>query len=238
VDDLLSEINKRTALGDRVLVTTLTKRMAENLTEYLADHGVRVRYLHSDIDTVERVEIIRDLRLGQFDVLVGINLLREGLDMPEVSLIAILDADREGYLRSDSSLIQTIGRAARNVRGRAILYADRITGSMERAMAETDRRRNRQLEFNKAHGITPKTIQKKVADVMEGAHDEGRRRGRRVARVAEEEARYADVTPETLGHAIAELEKQMFNHAELLEFEEAARIRDEIGKLKERVLKT
>jgi excinuclease ABC subunit B len=208
-------------LGDRVLVTTLTKRMAENLTEYLADHGVRVRYLHSDIDTVERVEIIRDLRLGQFDVLVGINLLREGLDMPEVSLIAILDADREGYLRSDSSLIQTIGRAARNVRGRAILYADRITGSMERAMAETDRRRNRQLEFNKAHGITPKTIQKKVADVMEGAHDEGRRRGR-----------------ETLGHAIAELEKQMFNHAELLEFEEAARIRDEIGKLKERVLKT
>ncbi len=147
VDDLLSEINKRTALGDRVLVTTLTKRMAENLTEYLADHGIRVRYLHSDIDTVERVEIIRDLRLGEFDVLVGINLLREGLDMPEVSLIAILDADREGFLRSESSLIQTIGRAARNIRGRAILYADRITGSMERAMAETERRRNKQIRI-------------------------------------------------------------------------------------------
>ena len=161
VDDLLSEINRRTALGDRVLVTTLTKRMAENLTEYLADHGVRVRYLHSDIDTVERVEIIRDLRLGKFDVLIGINLLREGLDMPEVSLIGILDADREGFLRSDSSLIQTIGRAARNVRGRAILYADRITGSMERAMAETDRRRARQVSYNKEHGITPRTIQKK-----------------------------------------------------------------------------
>ena len=238
VDDLLSEINRRTALGDRVLVTTLTKRMAENLTEYLADHGIRVRYLHSDVDTVERVEIIRDLRLGVFDVLVGINLLREGLDMPEVSLVAILDADREGYLRSDSSLIQTIGRAARNVRGKAILYADRITGSMERAMAETDRRRTKQVDFNLEHGITPKTIEKKVADIMEGAHDEGRVRGRRTAKVAEEEARYADVTPENLGQAIAELEQQMFNHAELLEFEEAARIRDEIGKLKSRVLRT
>ncbi len=238
VDDLLSEINRRTALGDRVLVTTLTKRMAENLTEYLADHGIRVRYLHSDVDTVERVEIIRDLRLGVFDVLVGINLLREGLDMPEVSLVAILDADREGYLRSDSSLIQTIGRAARNVRGKAILYADRITGSMERAMAETDRRRTKQVDFNLEHGITPKTIEKKVADIMEGAHDEGRVRGRRTAKVSEEEARYADVTPENLGQAIAELEQQMFNHAELLEFEEAARIRDEIGKLKSRVLRT
>ena len=238
VDDLLSEINRRTALGDRVLVTTLTKRMAENLTEYLADHGIRVRYLHSDVDTVERVEIIRDLRLGVFDVLVGINLLREGLDMPEVSLVAILDADREGYLRSDSSLIQTIGRAARNVRGKAILYADRITGSMERAMAETDRRRTKQVDFNLEHGITPKTIEKKVADIMEGAHDEGRVRGRRTAKVSEEEARYADVTPENLGQAIAELEQQMFNHAELLEFEEAARIRDEIGRLKTRVLRT
>ena len=237
VDDLLSEINRRTALGDRVLVTTLTKRMAENLTEYLADHGVRVRYLHSDIDTVERVEIIRDLRLGKFDVLIGINLLREGLDMPEVSLIGILDADREGFLRSDSSLIQTIGRAARNVRGRAILYADRITASMERAMAETDRRRARQVSYNKEHGITPRTIQKKVTDIMEGANDDHKVRGRRTARVAEAEARYADVTPANLGRAIAELEKQMFNHAELLEFEEAAQIRDEISQLKDRVLK-
>jgi excinuclease ABC subunit B len=237
VDDLLSEINKRTALGDRVLVTTLTKRMAENLTEYLADHGVRVRYLHSDIDTVERVEIIRDLRLGEFDVLVGINLLREGLDMPEVSLVAILDADREGYLRSDSSLIQTIGRAARNVRGRAILYADRITGSMERAIAETERRRNKQIVFNEEHGIKPKSIEKRIADIMQGAYDDGRRRGRRAAKVAEPAREYADVTPENLGAAITELEKKMFSHAELLEFEEAARIRDQIGKLKERVLR-
>jgi excinuclease ABC subunit B len=237
VDDLLSEINKRTALGDRVLVTTLTKRMAENLTEYLADHGIRVRYLHSDIDTVERVEIIRDLRLGEFDVLVGINLLREGLDMPEVSLIAILDADREGFLRSESSLVQTIGRAARNVRGKAILYADRITGSMERAMAETDRRRNKQIVYNQEHGITPKTILKKVADIMEGAHDDAHGRMTRVGKVAEGPAGYEDVTPENLGQAIAKLEKQMFTHAELLEFEEAARVRDQISKLKERVLK-
>jgi len=237
VDDLLSEINRRTAEGDRVLVTTLTKRMAENLTEYLADHGVRVRYLHSDIDTVERVEIIRDLRLGEFDVLVGINLLREGLDMPEVSLVAILDADREGYLRSDSSLIQTIGRAARNVHGKAILYADRMTGSMERAIAETDRRRAKQVAFNQAHGITPQTIRKNVADIMEGAYDDGRRRGRRARRVAEAEAPYAEVRPENLGQAVAELEKQMFRHAELLEFEEAARVRDQITALKERVLK-
>jgi excinuclease ABC subunit B len=237
VDDLLSEINKRAALGDRVLVTTLTKRMAENLTEYLADHGVRVRYLHSDIDTVERVEIIRDLRLGEFDVLVGINLLREGLDMPEVSLVAILDADREGYLRSDSSLIQTIGRAARNVRGRAILYADRITGSMERAMAETERRRTKQVAYNEEHGITPKTVEKRVADIMEGAYDDPNRRGKRVGKVAEALPGYEDVTAENLGSAIAELEKQMFKHAELLEFEEAARVRDQIGKLKEQVLK-
>ena len=235
VDDLLSEINKRTALGDRVLVTTLTKRMSENLTDYLADHGIRVRYLHSDIDTVERVEIIRDLRLGEFDVLIGINLLREGLDMPEVSLIAILDADREGFLRSESSLVQTIGRAARNVNGRAILYADRITGSMERAMAETDRRRNKQIAYNKEHGITPKTIQKKIADIMEGAHDERSKTGRRGRRVAEEDARYDKVTPKNLSQAIAELEKQMFIHAELLEFEEAAAVRDKIERLKERV---
>jgi excinuclease ABC subunit B len=237
VDDLLSEINKRTALGDRVLVTTLTKRMAENLTEYLADHGIRVRYLHSDIDTVERVEIIRDLRLGEFDVLVGINLLREGLDMPEVSLVAILDADREGFLRSESSLVQTIGRAARNVRGKAILYADRMTGSMERAIAETDRRRSKQVAYNEEHGITPQTILKKVADIMEGAHQDSRGRMTRVGKVAEGPAGYEDVTPENLGQAIANLEKQMFTHAELLEFEEAARVRDQISKLKERVLK-
>ncbi len=236
VDDLLSEINKRAALGDRVLVTTLTKRMAENLTEYLADHGVRVRYLHSDIDTVERVEIIRDLRLGEFDVLVGINLLREGLDMPEVSLVAILDADREGFLRSDSSLIQTMGRTARNVRGKAILYADRITGSMERAMAETERRKTKQIAYNKEHGITPQTIQKKVVDIMQGAYDDTSRRGRRYARVAEAGGEYADVTAENLGKAVAELEKKMFKHAELLEFEEAAGVRDQIHKLKDRVL--
>jgi excinuclease ABC subunit B len=211
--------------------------MAENLTDYLADHGIRVRYLHSDIDTVERVEIIRDLRLGEFDVLVGINLLREGLDMPEVSLVSILDADREGYLRSDSSLIQTIGRAARNVRGKAILYADRMTGSMERAIAETDRRRAKQIAFNEEHNITPRTIEKNVADIMEGAYEDTRRRERRAARVAEAADEYADVTPATLGKAIADLEKRMFQHAELLEFEEAARVRDQITRLKDRVLK-
>jgi excinuclease ABC subunit B len=236
VDDLLSEINKRVALGDRVLVTTLTKRMSEDLTDYLADHGVRVRYLHSDIDTVERVEIIRDLRLGVFDVIVGINLLREGLDMPEVSLVAILDADREGFLRSESSLIQTIGRTARNVRGKAILYADRITGSMERAIAETDRRRTKQVAFNKEHGITPKTVQKKVTDIMEGAYDDHSSRGRRYARVAEAGAEYADVTAENLGKVVTEMEGKMFKHAELLEFEEAAAVRNQIHKLKEQVL--
>jgi excinuclease ABC subunit B len=236
VDDLLSEINKRKALGDRVLVTTLTKRMSENLTEYLADHGVRVRYLHSDIDTVERVEIIRDLRLGEFDVLVGINLLREGLDIPEVSLVAILDADREGFLRSDSSLIQTIGRAARNVRGKVILYGDRITGSMERAIAETERRTAKQIAFNKKHGITPKSVKKKVSDIMQGAYDDSSRRGRRYARVAESGGEYSDVTAENLGKAVKELEQKMFTHAELLEFEEAAQVRDQIRKLKEQVL--
>ena len=236
VDDLLSQINQRVAMSDRVLVTTLTKRMAENLTEYLADHGVRVRYLHSDIETVERVEIIRDLRLGEFDVLIGINLLREGLDLPEVSLVAILDADREGFLRSESSLIQTMGRTARNVRAKAILYADRITGSMERAMAETERRKKKQIAFNKEHGITPKTIQKKVTDIMQGAYDDTSRRGRRYARVAEAGGKYANVTVENLGKAVEELEKKMFKHAELLEFEEAAGVRDQIRKLKDRVL--
>jgi excinuclease ABC subunit B len=237
VDDLLSEINERAAIGERVLVTTLTKRMAENLTEYLADHGVKVRYLHSDVDTVERVEIIRDLRLGLFDVLVGINLLREGLDMPEVSLVAILDADREGFLRSDSSLIQTMGRAARNVKGKAILYADKITGSMERAIAETDRRREKQVAYNKANGITPKSIQKKVSDIMDGARDSGARFNRRHVAIAENRATYKELSPAQLGKSIAELEKQMFHHAEMLEFEEAARVRDEIKRLKDQVLR-
>jgi excinuclease ABC subunit B len=237
VDDLLSEINLRTASGDRVLVTTLTKRMAENLTEYLADHGVKVRYLHSDVDTVERVEIIRDLRLGVFDVLVGINLLREGLDMPEVSLVAILDADREGFLRSESSLIQTIGRCARNLRGKAILYADTITGSMQRAIAETDRRRSKQVEFNLEHGIVPKSVSKQVTDIMDGAHDDGLRMSRAARKVAEERSQYQHIKPAQLGKAVAELEQQMFKHAEKLEFEAAARVRDEITLLKERVLK-
>ena len=238
VDDLLSEINLRAAAGERVLVTTLTKRMAENLTEYLADHGVRVRYLHSDVETVERVEIIRDLRLGVFDVLIGINLLREGLDMPEVSLVAILDADREGYLRSDSSLIQTMGRAARNLNGKAILYADRMTGSMERAIAETDRRRHKQIVYNLEHGIEPRSIEKRVTDVMQSAHDEAPRRGRAGRRVAEGSGEYQHIGPGQLAKAVAGLEQKMFRHAELLEFEAAARVRDEISRLKERVLKT
>jgi excinuclease ABC subunit B len=228
VDDLLSEIRLRVADGDRVLVTTLTKRMAEDLTEYLAEHDVRVRYLHSDIDTVERMEIIRDLRLGQFDVLVGINLLREGLDMPEVSLVAILDADKEGFLRSERSLIQTIGRAARNVRGKAILYADVVTGSMQRAIGETVRRREKQQAYNAAHGITPKTIVKAVADVMEGAVPQGPPTARRFAEVAEEVADYGRLTPEQLAKRISRLEQQMYAHARNLEFEEAARLRDQI----------
>jgi len=238
VDDLLSEISKRTAMGDRVLVTTLTKRMAENLTEYLADHGVRVRYLHSDVDTVERVEIIRDLRLGIFDVLVGINLLREGLDMPEVSLVAILDADREGFLRSESSLIQTIGRAARNVRGKAILYGDKITGSMQRAIAETDRRRNRQKEYNQQHGITPKTIIKAVTDIMDDARSLSPAERAQELKVAEQIAVYQHMKPAELGKTIAEMEKQMIHHAEMLEFEEAAEMRDQIKSLKEQVLRS
>jgi excinuclease ABC subunit B len=236
VDDLLSEITRRTAMGDRVLVTTLTKRMSENLTDYLADHGVRVRYLHSDIDTVERVEIIRDLRLGEFDVLVGINLLREGLDMPEVSLVAILDADREGFLRSESSLIQTIGRAARNVRGKAILYADKITGSMQRAIAETDRRRERQREFNKEHGITPKTIHKAVTDIMDDARALAPADRAREQKVAEQAAEYQQMSPAELGKVIADMEKQMIRHAELLEFEDAAEMRDQIKHVKEQAL--
>jgi excinuclease ABC subunit B len=216
-----------------VLITTLTKRMSEDLTEYLGEHGVRVRYLHSDIETVERVEIIRDLRLGKFDVLVGINLLREGLDMPEVALVAILDADKEGFLRSTGSLIQTIGRAARNEQGRAILYADRITGSIERALAETERRRAKQLEFNELHGITPKSIRKAVTDVMEGAREGAERGGGRGGKGVRGDEDTALLGPEQVMKKIKKLEAQMYKHARNLEFEEAARIRDEIERLRE-----
>ncbi|WP_018952477.1 excinuclease ABC subunit UvrB [Thioalkalivibrio sulfidiphilus] len=232
VDDVLSEIRARVAVNQRVLITTLTKRMAEDLTEYLHEHDVRVRYLHSDIETVERVEIIRDLRLGEFDVLVGINLLREGLDMPEVSLVAILDADKEGFLRSDRSLIQTIGRAARNLHGKAILYADRITGSMARAMEETERRREKQLAHNLEHGITPRSVEKRIADIMEGAYAGGSMASpRRFAKVAEEEIAYG-LPPEKAVKEIARLESQMYEHARNLEFEEAARLRDRIEHLR------
>jgi excinuclease ABC subunit B len=237
VDDLLSEIRARIDQGDRVLVTTLTKRMAENLSEYLAEHDVRVRYLHSDVDTVERVEIIRDLRLGTFDVLVGINLLREGLDLPEVSLVAILDADKEGFLRSEGSLIQTIGRAARNVRGKAILYADNHTDSMRRAIGETERRRAKQVAHNEAHGITPVTIRKNVADIMADAHQSP---GKRTARkAAERKGDYAVevLSPEQAAREIARLEKDMFKAAENLEFEEAAKIRDQIQRLRDQGFK-
>jgi len=233
VDDLLSEIRLRTTAGERALVTTLTKRMAEDLTEYLGEHGVRVRYLHSDIDTVERVEIIRDLRLGEFDVLVGINLLREGLDMPEVSLVAILDADKEGFLRSDRSLIQTMGRAARNLHGKAILYADRITGSMQRAMGETERRRAKQVAHNEAHGITPRSVEKAVADIMEGGYSGIPGSPRKFAKVAEELMEYGAMPPEKLAQKVKQLEKQMYEHARNLEFEEAARIRDQIRHIQE-----
>jgi excinuclease ABC subunit B len=231
VDDVLSEIHTRVAHQERVLITTLTKRMAEDLTEYLHEHGVKVRYLHADIETVERTEIIRDLRLGKFDVLVGINLLREGLDMPEVSLVAILDADKEGFLRSEGSLIQTMGRAARHIRGKAILYADRITGSIERAVAETERRRRRQVEFNALHGITPRGIVKAVADIMEGARAEPAQRGREW-RVAEPQASYGRMTPEQAVKRIKKLEQEMMKLARNLEFEAAARLRDEIQGLR------
>ena len=240
VDDLLSEISKRVAMEERVLVTTLTKRMAEDLTDYLGDHGVKVRYLHSDIDTVERVEIIRDLRVGAFDVLVGINLLREGLDMPEVSLVAILDADKEGFLRSERSLIQTIGRAARNLNGRAILYADRMTGSMERAIGETERRRNKQIAFNEANGIVPKGVKKDIQDILEGATVPGSRSNKRkgMAKAAEESARYeAELrSPSEITKRIRQLEEKMYQLARDLEFEAAAQLRDEVQKLRDRLL--
>ncbi|REL29700.1 excinuclease ABC subunit UvrB [Thalassotalea euphylliae] len=234
VDDLLSEINKRIPLGERVLATTLTKRMAEDLTDYLDEHNIKTRYLHSDVDTVERVEIIRDFRLGKFDVLVGINLLREGLDMPEVSLVAILDADKEGFLRSERSLIQTIGRAARNVNGKAILYADRITGSMRRAIDETERRRAKQDDHNKANNITPKGVKRKITDVMDVGLDPEEQL---IAnKVAEQKAAYKTLSFEEIDEQVKQLEAKMIEHAKNLEFEQAAAIRDEVAKLREQQL--
>jgi excinuclease ABC subunit B len=230
VDDLLSEIKKRVANEERILVTTLTKRLSEQLTEFLADNGVKVRYLHSDIDTVERVEIIRDLRLGVFDVLVGINLLREGLDIPEVSLVAILDADKEGFLRSERSLIQTIGRAARHLNGTAILYADKMTDSMKRAIAETERRRKKQLDYNAEHGITPKGVKKRIKDIIDGVYDTENLQ--REMKVAQEAAKYESMSEKALAREIKRLEKAMQEHAKNLEFEAAAAARDELFRLK------
>ncbi len=233
VDDLLSEINSRVSQGERVLVTTLTKRMAEDLTDYLAEHGVKVRYLHSDIDTVERVEIIRDLRLGAFDVLVGINLLREGLDIPEVSLVAILDADKEGFLRSERSLIQTIGRAARHIHGTAIMYADHLTGSMQRAIGETQRRRDKQTAFNAAHGITPKGVSKRIKDIIDGVYDP--KAAHKELKAAQAEAGYGAMSEVDLSREIRRLEKEMLEHARNLEFEQAAQVRDRLRGLKEKL---
>ncbi len=233
VDDLLSEINDRVTKNERVLVTTLTKRMAEDLTDYYSEQGVKVRYLHSDIDTVERVEIIRDLRLGQFDVLVGINLLREGLDLPEVSLVAILDADKEGFLRSERSLIQTIGRAARHINGSAILYGDTVTGSMRRAIDETARRRSRQVAYNAAHGITPRGVTKRVKDIIEGVYDHEEARNQQKA--AQTQARYDAMDEKTLTREVKQLEKAMLDAARNLEFERAAQLRDQLRMLKEKL---
>lgn len=235
VDDLLSEINKRLPLNERVLATTLTKRMAEDLTDYLDEHGIKTRYLHSDVDTVERVEIIRDFRLGKFDVLVGINLLREGLDMPEVSLVAILDADKEGFLRSERSLIQTIGRAARNINGRAILYAGRVTKSMRKAMDETDRRREKQHQNNIDNNITPKGVVRKITDVMDVG---GFSKSKELDKVAERHANYQLLTTKEIDNKIEQLEKEMYLHAQNLEFEQAASIRDDIAKLRDQQLST
>jgi excinuclease ABC subunit B len=233
VDDLLSEISIRVKKAERVLVTTLTKRMAEELTEYLAEHGVKVRYLHSEVETVERVEIIRDLRLGEFDVLVGINLLREGLDLPEVSLVAILDADKEGFLRSERSLIQTMGRAARHINGTAILYADTITDSIKRAIGETDRRRAKQVTYNEQHGITPIGVMKRIKDMIDGVYDA--EDAESVRHAAQQEARYESMSEKQLAREIKALEKKMLGHAKNLEFEEAAKARDELAELKKRV---
>jgi excinuclease ABC subunit B len=220
-------------VGERVLVTTLTKRMSEDLTDYLAEHGVKVRYLHSDIDTVERVEIIRDLRLGVFDVLVGINLLREGLDLPEVSLVAILDADKEGFLRSERSLIQTIGRAARNLHGAAILYGDRVTASMQKAIDETGRRRERQVAFNTLHGIVPRGVIKQVKELIDGVFDP--QQARQEQKAAEQQAQYDTMTEKGVAREIKRLEKLMLDHARNLEFEQAARVRDQLATLKQQI---
>lgn len=231
VDDVLQEIRIRVEKNERVLITTLTKRMAEQLTDYLSDNGVKVRYLHSDVDTVERVEILRDLRLGAFDVLVGINLLREGLDIPEVSLVAILDADKEGFLRAERSLIQTIGRAARNLNGRAILYADRITDSMKKAMGETERRRNKQIAFNLEHGITPRSVVKRIRDLIDGVYSE--KSGKEAEKLEMQKALVEDMSEKDIAREIKKLEKQMIEHAKNLEFEKAARVRDQLHSLKE-----
>jgi excinuclease ABC subunit B len=233
VDDVLSEINKRVAVNERVLVTTLTKRMSEQLTDYLGEHGVKVRYLHSDVETVERAEIIRDLRLGVFDVLVGINLLREGLDIPEVSLVAILDADKEGFLRAERSLIQTIGRAARNLNGMAILYADTITDSMKKAIDETNRRRTKQIAFNLEHNITPRGVTKHIRELIDGVYDVKSAKAGREA--LQEKARIGDLDEKEVSKEIKKLEKAMVEHAKNLEFEKAAQVRDQLALLKEQV---
>jgi len=236
VDDVLQEIRDRVEKHERVLITTLTKRMAEQLTDYLADNGVKVRYLHSDIDTVERVEILRDLRLGSFDVLVGINLLREGLDIPEVSLVAILDADKEGFLRSERSLIQTIGRAARNLNGKAILYGDRITDSMAKAIGETERRRAKQQAYNEANGIVPQGLNKKIGDILQIGQPVNRTKSKGKGKAVEGGAQLQNLTPKALDQKIRDLEAQMYTHAQNLEFEQAAALRDEIHQLREQFI--
>ena len=232
VDDLLSEARARIEVGERVLVTTLTKRMAEDLTDYLSEHGIKVRYLHSDIDTVERVEIIRDLRLGEFDVLVGINLLREGLDIPEVSLVAILDADKEGFLRSERSLIQTTGRAARNLNGKVIFYANRMTRSMKLAIDETARRRTKQIAHNEAHGITPRGVTKRIKDIIDGVYDKDAAQKERS--VAQSTASYEAMSEKQLAREMKRIDKEMHEAARNLEFEKAAKLRDQLKKLREK----